>query len=225
MSDGTDPNILIVSTPVKRRRRWLFVVLGLPALLLIALGLFWRSCSQFAASAEAGPVLPAVATGEVIVVLTGDALRIPRALELLRARGSDYILFSGVEPGVSLTDIINQQGSSATNIHTVWSKILTESRSRTTLENARIAQEILAGKGAKRIVLVTSDYHMPRASRVFEREMRGTEIVLYPVTSDFAGGTMMGWKKFFVESWKWLLYQLGILRWVQEWQLSRAVPT
>lgn len=235
MTDATDPTVPAGPapgpTPPRPRRfgpsarRWLLAIAAVPLFLLLAAALFWQACRDFSASAAAGPSLPEVTKGEVIVVLTGDAFRIPRALELLRSRRSDYILFSGVEPGVSLTDIVNQQGGAVTHIHTVWEKILTESRSRTTLENARVAHAILTEKRAKRAVLVTSDYHMPRAARVFRRELSDVELVLYPVPSDFASGTLAGYRKFVVEYGKWLLYQIGILRWLQEWQLRRAVQS
>jgi uncharacterized SAM-binding protein YcdF (DUF218 family) len=56
-----------------------------------------------------------------------------------------------------------------------------ESTSRNTYENGVNSHEILAKEGIKRILLVTSATHMPRAVRVFERQ--GLEVI--PAPTDF----------------------------------------
>jgi uncharacterized SAM-binding protein YcdF (DUF218 family) len=47
--------------------------------------------------------------------------------------------------------------------------VLTEARSRNTLENALFCREIIARQGWRRIALVTDGYHMPRALYCFRR--------------------------------------------------------
>lgn len=44
-----------------------------------------------------------------------------------------------------------------------------ESASETTFENAWFSAALLAARGARRISLVTCDYHVPRASRLFRK--------------------------------------------------------
>lgn len=44
-----------------------------------------------------------------------------------------------------------------------------EERSRTTADNARLSAAMLQAAGVRRIALVTSAFHMPRAQRVFEQ--------------------------------------------------------
>lgn len=58
--------------------------------------------------------------------------------------------------------------------------IRAESRSRNTSENARYGAEILEKLAARRVLLVTSAFHMPRAVALFERE--GVEVI--PAPSD-----------------------------------------
>ncbi len=48
-------------------------------------------------------------------------------------------------------------------------RILVEAKSRNTVENARRTKEILAAKGLRRPLLVTSAYHMRRAVTAFEK--------------------------------------------------------
>lgn len=61
----------------------------------------------------------------------------------------------------------------------------TEDRSRDTTENGLLTVPLLQAAGVQRIVLVTHDYHMPRALRAFhraaEREGRPLEILAAPV--------------------------------------------
>ncbi|MEZ4751113.1 MAG: YdcF family protein [Bdellovibrionota bacterium] len=109
---------------------------------------------------------------EAIVVLAGDSNRIPTALRLLRERNGPLVLLSGVEPGIPLVEIVNSQGSSTVDIHKTWERIITESKSRTTIENAEQAAPILREREILRIILVTSDYPMPRAKKIFEKRFR-----------------------------------------------------
>lgn len=55
-----------------------------------------------------------------------------------------------------------------------------EDRSRNTSQNAEYSAEILAEQGIRRILLVTSAHHMPRAKRLFEAQ--GLKVV--PVATD-----------------------------------------
>ncbi|MCB0418938.1 MAG: YdcF family protein, partial [Bdellovibrionales bacterium] len=142
----------------------------------------------------------------------GDSNRIPMALRLLRERNGPLVLLSGVEPGIPLVEIVNSQGSSTVDIHKTWERIVTESRSRTTIENAEEAAPILKEKQITRIILVTSDYHMPRAKKIFQKTIPEMELYEYPVASDFSELHFSGMRKFFAEFWKNFFYSVGILR-------------
>jgi uncharacterized SAM-binding protein YcdF (DUF218 family) len=58
------------------------------------------------------------------------------------------------------------------------SAVLREGRSRTTRENARYTQELLAAHGIHRVLLLTSALHMPRAMQNFETP--GVEFIAAP---------------------------------------------
>jgi uncharacterized SAM-binding protein YcdF (DUF218 family) len=59
--------------------------------------------------------------------------------------------------------------------------LLLEGRSRNTHENAVETLNILQARGVKRILLVTSAMHMPRAYRVFD----GQSIEVLPAPTDY----------------------------------------
>lgn len=61
------------------------------------------------------------------------------------------------------------------------SAILLEPNSRNTTQNARFTAEVLADQGVRRILLVTSALHMPRAASLFEAQ--GFEVI--PAATDY----------------------------------------
>lgn len=82
--------------------------------------------------------------------------------------------------------------------------ILSETRSRNTLENAMETEKLLRDRGVRRILLVTSAIHMPRAASVFEQA--GFDVV--PAPTDYTV-TDNDWKLLFAPSLQTFL--LGIV--------------
>ena len=70
----------------------------------------------------------------------------------------------------------------------------------------------LKTKHVSRIILVTSDYHMARASDIFQKAMPHIELVKYPVPSEFSNTSWIGIRKFLLEYWKHALYSVGLLQ-------------
>ena len=62
--------------------------------------------------------------------------------------------------------------------------IVTETRSRTTRENAVFTRELLQSRGISEILLVTSATHMPRAAALF----RKVGLTVIPAAADYATG-------------------------------------
>lgn len=73
-----------------------------------------------------------------------------------------------------------------------------ESQSRDTRENAERSVPLLRSAGIRHIVLVTHDYHMPRAQRAFEQAIAGSaeadggSMRLTPAPMGVAGGGTLG---------------------------------
>lgn len=159
---------------------------------------------------------------EAIVVLTGDRKRIPMAIELLRLRGSPLLIISGTGKGATLTELINSQSRSAGNAQEIWKKIIIESQSTSTIENAVETGKILKRQGTNRVILITSEYHLPRSLAVFRSVVPGPEYFAYPVASEFTGMLQLEWVafpegawKFFLEYWKYFLFRNYYLKQIE----------
>jgi uncharacterized SAM-binding protein YcdF (DUF218 family) len=68
----------------------------------------------------------------------------------------------------------------------VGSEILTETRSRTTAENALYTKSLLDEHGWRRVLLVTHARHMPRSLSVFEKA--GVDVIAAPMHYEAARG-------------------------------------
>jgi len=113
--------------------------------------------------------------------------RVLFGVELFRAGKAPLIAFSGGAVGVvgvsespealAAARILQQMGVPA-------SAIRTEAQSRNTHENATYSYRLLSPLGVRRILLVTSAAHMPRASALFRHA--GFDVV--PAPCDFRTG-------------------------------------
>ncbi len=100
-----------------------------------------------------------------IFVLTGDARRIPFAIKILNNK-----------PNVNLYII----GAGA-NIKNLPKKVIVESKSKTTYQNAIAIKNIAIKNGLNRIVLITSADHFNRAKYLVRNELNDIEIAHCPV--------------------------------------------
>lgn len=140
---------------------------------------------------------PLASKGDAIVVLAGDVKkrifprsdielggnRVIKAIRLFRQKAAPVIIMTGgsgdlfdpdFKEAVSMKELAMEFGVPG-------EKIMVESRSKNTRENVVYTKEILDKIGAKRIILVTSAFHLPRAYALFRRI--GMDTV--PVAADF----------------------------------------
>jgi uncharacterized SAM-binding protein YcdF (DUF218 family) len=122
-------------------------------------------------------------SGQAIVVLGGGAYfaapeygrdtvgtftlaRLRYAAHLHRELGTPILVTGGAPLGTadSEAQLMEQALAGDFKIQVKWS----EKESRNTLENARYSYRILSAAGVRRIYLVTSAWHMPRARLAFE---------------------------------------------------------
>lgn len=126
---------------------------------------------------SAPPACPPLAKDEKIFVLTGDIRRIPFGLHLLEShpRRRMYIIGVGgiAQGGGDYFSAIIPKDEKA--------KVVIESESRSTYENAIAVREITSAQSIKKFALVTTEDHMTRALLLMQRRMPDAEIIPCPV--------------------------------------------
>ncbi len=114
-------------------------------------------------------------TFDVIAVLTGAQGRVKESLKLFE-KGRGRILFvSGADEGQSLEAILLASDYESMSAD-LKSRIVLDQVSRTTEDNAREIAKFLNERGLRSVILVTSSYHLPRAKKLFLRELRGLKM-------------------------------------------------
>jgi uncharacterized SAM-binding protein YcdF (DUF218 family) len=184
--------------------------LGLGMGLLAVLGL-WVVATPLAAHGLANSLerrFPAVLAAQVpqadAIVLLGGALsgaRPPERPSFDLGSGADRVwhaaaLFKAGKASWALVVGGNQPGTEGMQVEAeaIRSMLLTlgvpvaairlEGLSRNTNENARASLPLIQSVGAKRVLLVTSAMHMPRALRMFEAALSGSGVTVLPASTD-----------------------------------------
>jgi len=116
-----------------------------------------------------------------IVVLTGGASRVSDAMELLAAGYGKRLLISGVHPTSTATDISRsvQESQSWFNCCVDLDRSAVSTRS-----NASETRRWVHERGFKSLIVVTSNYHMPRAIVELSHAMPDIALIPYAVVSD-----------------------------------------
>ena len=107
---------------------------------------------------------------DVIVAVSGDnGPRTETAVRLWKQGYAPYLLFSGaaLDPdSVSSAEIMKRD---AVRLGVPADAILLEPDSTTTEQNARLVAQLMAARGLRSAILVTSPYHQRRAALLFAR--------------------------------------------------------
>lgn len=122
---------------------------------------------------------------DAIVVLTGGYQRIDEAVDLLVKGAGKRLLISGVNPATTgnhirlLTRAPDELFECCVDIgHDALD----------TTGNATETARWIRGYGFGTVILVTNNYHMPRALAELERTDHGTRFIPYPVRTDLSPG-------------------------------------
>jgi uncharacterized SAM-binding protein YcdF (DUF218 family) len=120
-------------------------------------------------------------TADGIAVLTGGVSRIDRAMALLAAGKAKRVLITGVNRTTTV-DELKQLASRGDQYFTCCVDI--DKEARNTIDNATETSEWVALHHYRSIIVVTSNYHMPRALAELARVMPGVALIPYSVVDN-----------------------------------------
>jgi uncharacterized SAM-binding protein YcdF (DUF218 family) len=157
-----------------RRLGWSICLLLAITAMLVGIGFVW--------------FLSRVSTEEValqtkadgIVALTGGASRISDAIELLASGRGSRLLISGANPGTTTHEISRMRPEFE---HLVRCCVDFD-RALNTLGNAIETRHWAERRGFRSLIVVTSNYHMPRALAEIANQLPHVTLVPFPVVSD-----------------------------------------
>jgi uncharacterized SAM-binding protein YcdF (DUF218 family) len=162
------------SRPMLWRIGWSTFALCAAALLVGGLGFVW-----FIWRVPPDEV-PLQRNADGIVALTGGASRIADAIELLASGHGKRLLISGANRSTNSSEIsrLNPEFER-------WVRCCVDiDRSLNTLGNAIETRRWAESRGFRSLIVVTSNYHMPRALAEIAHQLPDVALVPFPVVTD-----------------------------------------
>lgn len=124
---------------------------------------------------------PPAIKAEGIVALTGGAARIDGALSLLADGRGERLLISGVNPAVGRREIARLVDGESRQVF--GGSVDLGHAARDTIGNAGEARAWARKNGFRSLIVVTSDYHMPRSMIELAGAMPEITLIPYPVSN------------------------------------------
>ncbi len=131
------------------------------------------------AAAVAERTAPEAPQADGIVVLTGGSARIDAGLDLLAEGRAERLLISGVNPAVGADALADVLANDPTGPLSCCIDL--GHAARDTIGNAVETGAWARDNGYDSLIVVTSDYHLPRALAELSAAMPETRLVGYPV--------------------------------------------
>jgi uncharacterized SAM-binding protein YcdF (DUF218 family) len=151
---------------------------------------------------------PRQAQADAILVLAGDENRIPEGYRAWKEGKARELYILGAGGGARIERILpGRPALSPAELR----RLHVEGWSENTLENAFSAKGVVAEGQFRKVILVTSDYHMPRAHLAFRTVLPApVSIEVIPVRSEWKerGAFLRTLRLFFVEGWKYWGYRI-----------------
>ena len=141
-----------------------------------------------------------------IVVLTGDQFRIAKGIELLKHNPNKKLLISGVNKNINPVDIMKEFPSS---INFFQCCIDIGKDAKNTFENIIETFEWMKSNEFTSIIIVTSDYHLPRVKLEINRFIDNQQIFYEAVKTD-ESDSILRLKKITLEYIKYIRTFLSI---------------
>jgi uncharacterized SAM-binding protein YcdF (DUF218 family) len=176
--DDTSPK-----APTMPPRRWLrAAIVAMLAVVFVGAGIGFVGFLSQLRGAEIRPDRNA----DGIVVLTGGSSRVSDAMELLAGGYGKRLLISGVHPTNAASDISRSlPDNSPPDSQTLLSCCVDLDRSAVnTRSNAAETRRWAHDRGFKSLIVVTSNYHMPRAIVELSHAMPDIALIPFAVVGD-----------------------------------------
>jgi uncharacterized SAM-binding protein YcdF (DUF218 family) len=157
-------------------------ILGLAAAAVACIGvlLLGLGYARFAAMIDARERTNTPRT-DAIVVVTGGAQRVGDAIGLLGAERGERLLISGVNERTGREELAKLNPASRDLLACC---VDLDYRARNTIGNAIEARRWVRRHGFRSLLVVTSNYHMPRTLAEFAHAMPGVQLVAHPVVTE-----------------------------------------
>ena len=124
------------------------------------------------------------ASADGIVALTGDEDRISEAVRLLAEGKAKRLLISGVNKSTRAPEIITLNAATGKEARLFRCCVDLDKRALNTEDNASETTAWVRQKGFRSLIVVTSDYHMPRALTEIGHQLPRVALVPFPVVTD-----------------------------------------
>ncbi|MBT0654193.1 YdcF family protein [Geomobilimonas luticola] len=154
---------------------------------------------------------PQEVKADAIVVLTGGRGRVEEGIRLYRDNQARWLFLVGVDPAVRKSELFREQPGARGGEGVILEKV-----SRNTLENAIYARELVVRHQVRSLKLITSRYHMKRATLIF-RSVLSKEVAIYPYPVDSKNLKEAWWshggsfRLLFSEFYKYCLFRFFFL--------------
>ncbi|KQT44405.1 hypothetical protein ASG43_13705 [Aureimonas sp. Leaf454] len=173
--DGRTVEMREAGRPHRRGRR---AILALVLALVVGGGYLFGGFLRFTQEV-AGLTTPSrIERADGIVVLTGGALRLDQAIGLLKEGRAERLLISGVGPDTGIEALSRLTGTDRALFDCC---VDLDYAALNTIGNAEMTDRWAQQRGFDELILVTSDYHMPRTLMTFDRFAHVPVIRPYPV--------------------------------------------
>ncbi|MBI1366180.1 MAG: YdcF family protein [Alphaproteobacteria bacterium] len=159
----------------------------------------------------AGP--PDVKADAAVVYTGTGGARIATAMAVLASGAAKRLLISGVNPETTRTSLAALWRGDMADFDCCVDLGV---EAKSTEGNAREVRDWARAHGFKSLILVTSDYHMPRALLETRAQLPDVAIIAYPVESGYLGkngrpANFAAWRQFALEYSKFLAVRLKTL--------------
>jgi uncharacterized SAM-binding protein YcdF (DUF218 family) len=137
---------------------------------------------------------PPLEHADAIVVISGDEsqARLSEGVRLYRAGWAPRLIFSGAADDGLLSNARSME-ITAVELGVPPGAILLEPEAMDTFGNAVYTRRIMVANGMRSAILVTSPYHLHRATLTFKSVFDGTDIRIIPRSAPDSAWRKVGW--------------------------------